>query len=204
MQRLELVLWLLALLLLGGYGGARIWGELERERGLAGFYESRFPAGAVATPETDSAAQAIAVLRIPRISLEVPTYHGTEETVLTRGAGLVNGTAAPGSNGNVVIAAHRDSFFRGLKDVVVGDLIELETAGYIHHYRISGLTIVAPDAVEVMHETGFAVLTLITCYPFYFVGNAPQRFIVRAEATGNTIRPPAAADPAALKQGTIK
>lgn len=124
----------------------------------------------------------IAVLRIPRLLLEVPVGFGTDESVLLRGAGWIEGTATPGTLGNVAIAAHRDSFFRGLKDVAVGDLIEIETLDRSDSYRVAELSIVAPTDVGVLADTGNAALTLVTCYPFYFVGHAPQRFIVRAVA----------------------
>jgi sortase A len=124
--------------------------------------------------------KAIAVLRIPRIALEVPVNAGTEAQVLARGAGLITGTAAPGTAGNVAIAAHRDSFFRGLKDLEIGDLVELDTQYSTWSYRVSALWVVDPDDVNVIADTSEPVLTLVTCYPFYFVGHAPQRFIVRA------------------------
>lgn len=153
-------------------------------------------AGALAPPDTRAHGHAairyasadgapdtvIAVLRIPGIELEVPVYHGTTEQVLRRGAGLVEGTAFPGSMGNVGIAAHRDSHFRGLKDVAVGDLVELVTSGRTHVYRIDTLQVVGPGDVHVLDDTGEPALTLVTCYPFYFAGNAPQRYIVRATA----------------------
>lgn len=132
--------------------------------------------------DADAGSQVIAVLRIPRIDLQVSVGVGTDESVLIRGAGLIAGSAAPGSSGNVAIAAHRDSFFRGLKDIVVGDLIELESAHHKDAYRVSGLTVVAPSDVEVLAESGSPALTLVTCYPFHFIGHAPQRFIVRATA----------------------
>ncbi len=132
----------------------------------------------------------IAVLRIPRIKLEVPVADGTTKRVLLGGAGLVEGTATPGTTGNIAIAAHRDTFFRGLKDVVVGDLIELETLEGIDIYRISTLSIVEPSDIHVLADTGESVLTLVTCYPFYFVGNAPQRFIVRAVTAELHSQPP--------------
>lgn len=133
-------------------------------------------------PSVAATGNAIALLRIPRIALEVPVGTGTAEEVLFRGAGLVTGSALPGSDGNVAIAAHRDSFFRGLKDVAVGDLIELESLDRTTLYRVSSLKIVEPGDVQVLAPTDEAALTLITCYPFYFVGHAPQRYIVRAVA----------------------
>jgi len=138
-------------------------------------------------PVTATDADVIAVLRIARIQLEVPVGANTTEPVLLRGAGLIAGTAAPGSVGNVSIAAHRDTFFRGLKDVVIGDLIELEMLDRSDSYRVAALSVVKPTDVYVLADTGEAALTLVTCYPFYFVGNAPQRFIVRAVA--NVVHP---------------
>ncbi len=161
---------------------------------LAGY---RVPPSAAFSPASirDIAAPAsavgiIALLRIPRIELQVPVSYGTSHWILSRGAGLIEGTAPPGSAGNVAIAAHRDSFFRGLKDVVIGDLIELESHGRTDRYRISALSVVEPTDVHVLANTGEAALTLVTCYPFYFLGNAPQRFIVRAVATGIQPQPP--------------
>lgn len=137
----------------------------------------------VTLPPMAAGHSAIAVLRIPRLSLEVPVGVGTDESVLLRGAGWIEGTAKPGSFGNVAIAAHRDSFFRSLKDIAVGDLIELETLDGTAGYSVAALSIVAPTDVGVLAQTDSAALTLVTCYPFYFVGHAPQRFIVRAVAT---------------------
>jgi len=143
----------------------------------------------VAAPELAQAARSapdgapIAILRIPAIGLVVPVNIGTATNTLRRGAGLVDGSPLPGYFGNVAIAAHRDSFFRGLKDVSVSDTIELDTLGHTQRYRITDLTVVLPTDVDVLADVGEPVLTLITCYPFYFVGHAPKRFIVRAVAT---------------------
>lgn len=125
----------------------------------------------------------IAILRIPAIGLVVPVNIGTGTRELRRGAGLLSSSPLPGDAGNVAIAAHRDSFFRGLKDVSVSDTIELDTLGRTLIYRITKLTVVQPTDVDVLADVGEPVLTLITCYPFYFVGHAPERFIVRAVAT---------------------
>ena len=125
----------------------------------------------------------VGILRIPKIGMVVPVNAGTGTKELLRGAGLLTGSALPGSSGNVAIAAHRDSFFRGLKDVAVSDVIELDTLGQKRLYRITSLKVVEPTDVEVLADVGEPVLTLITCYPFYFVGHAPQRFIVRAVET---------------------
>ncbi len=122
----------------------------------------------------------LATLKIDRLGVDVPVLEGTDEWTLDRGAGHIEDTAAPGADGNVGIAAHRDGFFRPLKDARVGDVIELATARGTTRYRIERTWIVDPDDVSVLDPTPGAALTLVTCYPFYFVGSAPQRFIVRA------------------------
>ena len=123
----------------------------------------------------------IAVLRIPKIGLEVPVLPGTEEVTLDRAVGHISDTALPGADGNVGIAGHRDGFFRGLKDIGSGDVIELDTHHRKEVYRVQRTWVVTPDDVSVLDATPTPSLTLVTCYPFYFVGPAPQRFIVRAE-----------------------
>jgi sortase A len=122
----------------------------------------------------------LAILRIPRIRLEVPVLEGTDELTLNRAVGHIEDTAIPGVDGNVGIAGHRDGFFRGLMNVVPGDAIELESLHGTEDYRIERTWIVTPDDVSVLDPTPGRSLTLVTCYPFYFVGPAPQRYIVRA------------------------
>jgi len=119
----------------------------------------------------------LAVLEIPRVQLRVPVFDGTEETVLDRGAGRIIGTAHPGT-GNMGIAGHRDGFFRVLKDVVVGDKVELATTSGAWSYVVDGIEIVDPTDVHVLEDRGSPALTLVTCYPFYFIGSAPKRYIV--------------------------
>lgn len=122
----------------------------------------------------------LAVLRIPKIQLEVPVLEGTDEVSLNRAVGHIEETATPGTDGNSGIAGHRDGFFRGLKDVIPGDAIELETLRTIDVYRIERIWIVDPEDVSVLDPTPTRSLTLVTCYPFYFIGSAPRRYIVRA------------------------
>jgi sortase A len=120
------------------------------------------------------------VLRIPRIGLEVPVLAGTDEWTLDRGVGWIEGTTRPGEPGNVGIAGHRDGFFRGLKDVKSGDVIELATLTSRQNFRIEVIRIVSPADVQVLYPSPEPVLTLVTCFPFYFVGSAPERYVVRA------------------------
>jgi sortase A len=128
------------------------------------------------------AAQAI--LRIPKLSLEVAVLEGTSEPVLNRGVGRIEGTARVGAGGNLGLAGHRDGFFRGLKDVEIGDAMELETLTGTQTYIIDQISIVSPEDVYVLNPSAEPRITLVTCYPFYFVGKAPLRFIVHGrEAT---------------------
>jgi len=129
---------------------------------------------------------AIGILRIPKIDVEVPVLEGTDDLILNRGVGHVAGTASPGENGNVAIAGHRDGFFRGLKDIVVGDKVELVTLQRTETYVIDNITIVDPTDVSVLRPRARSSLTLITCYPFYFIGSAPQRYIVEASTTDSS------------------
>jgi sortase A len=124
----------------------------------------------------------LAVLRIDELDVAVPVYDGTSEETLHRGVGRVRGTARIDAVGNLGIAGHRDSFFRPLKDIEEGDRIELSTAGGTITYSVSSITIVEPEDVHVLAPTQERTLTLVTCYPFYYVGHAPKRFIVKATA----------------------
>jgi sortase A len=124
----------------------------------------------------------LGVLRLDRLRIRVPAFEGTDELVLNRGAGWIAETARPGdaANSNIGIAGHRDGFFRAFKDIAIGDAIELATPGVVSLYEVGSTEIVAPEDVGVLRPRGVPSLTLVTCYPFYFIGDAPQRFIVHA------------------------
>ena len=130
----------------------------------------------------------IAILRIPKIDLEVPVFDGTDDLTLNRGVGRIEGTARIGQSGNLGIAGHRDGFFRGLKDIGPGDSIDLEAQGKTVHYTVSQTQIVGPGDVQVLRPTPAPTITLVTCFPFYFVGSAPQRFIVTASILNSSQR----------------
>jgi sortase A len=122
-------------------------------------------------------------LEIPRIGIDTLVLEGDESAVLLRGAGHIPETAMPNDpGGNVGIAAHRDTYFRPLRFIRAKDLIVIKTPTGIHQYRVQSTRVVEPEDVAVLDNTGHRVLTLVTCYPFYFVGSAPHRFIVRATA----------------------
>jgi sortase A len=122
----------------------------------------------------------IGVLRIEKIDLEVPVFDGTDDFTLNRGVGRIIGTARPDAPGNLGIAGHRDGFFRGLKDITVGDTLQVETRNGTRAYRVDNVSIVSPTDVSVLKNESNPSLTLVTCYPFYFIGDAPQRYIVHA------------------------
>jgi sortase A len=122
----------------------------------------------------------LAVLRISKIRLEVPVFDGTDDRTLNHAVGRILGTARPGERGNIGIAGHRDGFFRGLKDIAMGDTIELKTPKGIDTYTVEQINIVSPNDVTVLRPRSVPSLTLVTCYPFYFIGSAPKRYIVTA------------------------
>jgi sortase A len=132
------------------------------------------------SPPTIDRGSAIAALSIPRVRLSAIVLHGSDARTLQRGPGHLEHTAVPGGAGNVVIAGHRDSFFRPLRRIRVGDDIFLDTRDGRFHYRVISLRVVGPREVSVLAATSEEVLTLITCYPFLVLGPAPDRFIVRA------------------------
>lgn len=201
--RVERVLWAVGVGLLLLWAGMRAWGGWSARRDVA-----RFDA-AVPSPAAAAAAEAapggvdtslwsesrlrryreslsrdagpvLGVLEIAKIGLEVPVLEGTDEITLDRGVGHIPGTDAPGGDGNVGIAGHRDGFFRGLKDVGPGDVVELRTPSGDLTYLVTGVRVVDPGEVSVLDPGERPSITLVTCYPFYFVGPAPRRYVVRA------------------------
>lgn len=137
-----------------------------------------------ATTPADGAERsaAIAELSIPRIHLAAAVLHGTDERTLRRGPGHLEHTPYPGERGNVVIAGHRDTFFLPLRHIGPGDDIYLATPGGRFHYRVTMIRVVGAEDVSVLASSGERTLTLVTCYPFWVLGPAPDRFVVTAEA----------------------
>jgi len=208
-------LWIYRCLLICGivlvsfYGLARIAGSISSSAALQAFDKNQQAAHAENTLQVPSTKDvdvslwsqqrikafmetagaphdpAIAVLKLQRLKLRVPVFEGTDDLVLNEGAGWIEGTAKPGEKGNVAIAAHRDGFFRVLKDIDVGDVIELELPERTMLYRVRKTEIVQPDDNHVLLPQQKPTLTLVTCYPFYYVGSAPERFIVEASLIEN-------------------
>ncbi len=123
----------------------------------------------------------MARLSIPRLNASWLVYEGTGDRELRLGPAHMTGTALPGTDGNCVIAGHRDTHFRALKDVQKGDEIQVDTSAGRFTYRVTGLSIVKSSDTSALAPSTHAVLNLITCYPFYYIGPAPDRFVVRAE-----------------------
>jgi len=135
------------------------------------------PADVLSRP---SAGSAIAMLTIPRLGLSAVVVEGAEERELRLGPGHIRGTSLPGNGGNVGIAGHRDTFFRPLRFIRRNDTIKMTTQDQARWYEVISTEIVSPDEIRVLRPTERETLTLVTCYPFNFVGSAPKRFIVQA------------------------
>jgi sortase A len=129
-----------------------------------------------AAPKGSSLGQ----IEISSIGLTAMIEEGDDGRTLRRAVGHISGTALPGQQGNVVLAGHRDTFFRPLRNIHKGDEIILKTLNGSYRYRVDFTEVVGPHVTEVLDDSADPVLTLVTCYPFYFVGPAPERFIVRA------------------------
>jgi LPXTG-site transpeptidase (sortase) family protein len=127
-----------------------------------------------------SARGLVGRIDVPRLRLSVLAREGIDGKTLRVAAGHIPGTALPGDAGNAGFAAHRDTFFRPLKSVREGDAVVVTTARGVYRYAVTDTRIVEPGDVSVLDSTTDAILTLVTCYPFEYIGNAPQRFIVRA------------------------
>ncbi len=190
LQWAQRVLLAVAVALLG-YGGlvlADAWlfqrresRNLERRLHVSG--STPQTASPTSPPHSPAAATdgLIGRLEVPRLDFSAVVVEGIDKTTLRRAVGHIPGTALPGQPGNVGIAGHRDTFFRPLRNIQRDDLITLTTLRGEYRYRVVSTRVVSPDDVAVLDPAGGEILTLVTCHPFYFVGSAPNRFIVRAE-----------------------
>ena len=128
----------------------------------------------------------IGAMEIPRLGLKVIVVQGDSLKILQHAVGHLPETALPGEWGNVVLAGHRDSFFRPLRNIQSGDAITLKTSGGDLRYEVESTSVVPPSDVQVLEPSSGRTLTLITCFPFYYVGPAPNRFVVRARQVGRS------------------
>jgi sortase A len=153
----------------------------------------------IAQVPAPAAGARLGQLDAPSVQLSTVVLEGSDDATLSHGSGHIEDTPFPGQPGNVGIAGHRDTTFRALRRIHVGDALEFKTADRLYRYRISKTWIVGPDDVYVLDPTPKPALTLVTCYPFEFIGHAPRRFIVRADLVGEEA---AAGDAAAA--GTVR
>jgi sortase A len=176
-RRVSLLLILVGVALLG-YVGSEYWGMYRSQQKLALEWERQAaaiskPAAAVIPPD-----QALTRVVIPKISLDAIVVEGASRKELSEGPGHMKETAMPGETGNAVITAHRDTFFRHIYELVKGDQIQVRRSGRVFTYEVTGKRIVMPDDVSVIKQTNDPQLTLITCYPTYYIGPAPKRLVV--------------------------
>jgi len=127
-------------------------------------------------------APPLGIFTIEKLNIQVPIYNGTDEFILNRGLGRIKGMAKMDEDGNLGISGHRDGFFRGLKDIQIGDDIEIQTTRGLESYWVTSITIIDKSDISILEPTTEKTLTIVTCYPFYFVGHAPKRYIVKASA----------------------
>ena len=168
---------------------AAVWLETQYTQRFAvpAAITSRLPGDAGAAPRGTSGRRAtveigtvVARLEAPAVNLSAAVLEGSDDAILNRGAGHIEETALPGERGNIGIAGHRDTIFRPLRRLRVGDAVNLSTSDRVYHYRISKTLIVGPEDVYVLNPTERPTLTLVTCYPFDFIGHAPKRYIIQA------------------------
>ena len=131
-------------------------------------------------PKHSGSTSVIGRISIPHLHLSAIVEEGIDDMTLSRAVGHIPGTALPGETGNIGIAGHRDTFFRALKDLQPQDEIDFTTHSGRFHYTVESLSVVEPDNVGVLKSDGGQTLTIVTCFPFQYIGNAPHRFIVHA------------------------
>lgn len=178
-----LMRWLERLLIVIGCGclvavGISLAGAASFQETAAETFERELVAAVPVAPLDDGL---IGRLEIPRLRLSVIVMEGDDDATLARAVGHVTGTALPWEQGNAVLAGHRDTFFRPLKDLRDGDEIRMTTTRGTFDYRVIRTEIVEPDDLSVLAPTPGRALTLVTCYPFVYVGRAPQRFVIYAQ-----------------------
>jgi len=186
LRRLEYTLWVAGALASGFFTGAligaHVYQALQNQR-LELALRSRRPAAPAIPPANRSRAAAgslVGRLEIPRLGFSTIVLEGSDSRTLRGGVGRIPETAEPGESGNVVLGGHRDTVFRPLRGIRVGDSIVMVTPSGRYRYIVDWTKVVSPADTSSLRPTPGPALTLVTCYPFRYVGPAPQRFIVRA------------------------
>jgi len=177
LRRGGMALWVVGLSLLGWALAATLVSRHYQAR-----QERAFFIDIERDPATEPSADPLVLgrIEIPRVGVTAMVREGDDDATLAIAVGHISGTALPGERGNMVLAGHRDSFFRGLRDIRRRDVIRIVTPELSYEYVVDSTEIVGPEATRVLDPTSGTVLTLVTCYPFKYVGHAPNRFIVRA------------------------
>lgn len=160
------------------YVGIQYWGMYRSQQTLQAQWEKQSAAANVSGAPQLTADDLLTRVVIPKISLDAIVVEGVSRKQLSEGPGHIKGTAAPGDPGNAVISAHRDTFFRHIYELNKGDEILVRRKGKLFRYEVTGKRIVMPDDMEVLKQTSDPQLTLITCYPTYYIGPAPKRLVV--------------------------
>ena len=177
-QRLSAILMLIGVGILG-YVGSEYWAMYHEQQVLQReWQEQQKTASATKTSVKAIQDDGLTRVSIPKINLDVIVVEGTNHRALRVGPGHLKSTPAPGDSGNSVISAHRDTFFRHIYELVKGDEIQVRRGGRTYTFQVTGKKIVDPDDISVLRNSSDARLTLITCYPTYYIGPAPQRLIV--------------------------
>jgi len=176
-RTLSLVLLTIGVGLLG-YVTVQYWSMDRSQKHLEAEWEKQAAASGVPGQPAPLPGDLLTRVLIPKINLDVIVVEGASRKQLLAGPGHLQDTATPGSAGNAVITAHRDTFFRHIYELTQGDEILIRRGGQVFHYHVTGKKIVQPEDVSVLKPTRDAQLTLITCYPTYYVGPAPERLVI--------------------------
>jgi sortase A len=177
LRAVSLLLMVVGVVLLA-YVGSEYWGMYRSQRDLAAQWERQAAAASVPGAPKPTADDMLTRVVIPKINLDAIVVEGASRKKLSEGPGHMKETATPGQTGNAVITAHRDTFFRHIYELNKGDDIVIRRNGQVFKYQVTGKRIVMPDDVAVLQQTEDAQLTLITCYPTYYIGPAPKRLVV--------------------------
>jgi sortase A len=182
--KLRIALFLCGGLALAYYGFLLLRAHLYQKAAERQFEKSVSVPAPITSPQPIADGRPLARFDIPRLKMDTIVVEGDSDDDLRIGAGHIPGTAFPGAAGNVGIAGHRDTFFRPLRNVRAGDVITLTTGGRAYQYEVESTEVVPPERSDVLNPTEDHSLTLVTCFPFYYVGSAPKRFIVHALEIG--------------------
>jgi sortase A len=195
LRRLSVLLWIAGFVALGYCALVKVDASITQARMAASLKQAREAmtknAPSAAAPEHLTRANnagapangAVGRLEIPRIGISVMVLEGAGSRSLRLGAGHIQGTAEPGQAGNVALAGHRDTFFRPLRQIRINDQISMDTGTQTLHYRVTSTEVVDPHDIAVLKSHDRNELTLVTCYPFSYIGPAPKRYIVHASLT---------------------